>query len=168
MNRIIHERSMTSPIGPLKIAAHEDGLDGVHLPGLGNEGIASPLEVPGSAIRRLLDEAEHQLQEYFAGAREVFELPLAPSGTAFQMEVWKALQAIPFGETRSYGQIARGLGKPGASRAVGLANARNPLAIIVPCHRVIGADGTLTGYGGGLERKRLLLDLESGVLALLV
>jgi methylated-DNA-[protein]-cysteine S-methyltransferase len=108
-------------------------------------------------------DAEVQLDEYFAGKRTQFDLPLHPIGTPFQIEVWEALKAIPYGEVRSYGDIAEQIGRPGASRAVGLANGRNPISVIVPCHRVIGASGSLTGYGGGLERKRLLLDLEADV-----
>ena len=102
------------------------------------------------------------LDEFFAGERREFSLTLAPVGTPFRMVVWHALRAIPYGETISYGELARRIGNPRAFRAVGLANGRNPLSVIVPCHRVIGADGTLTGYGGGLERKRFLLALESG------
>jgi methylated-DNA-[protein]-cysteine S-methyltransferase len=112
------------------------------------------------------DEAA-QLREYFDGARREFELELALSGNRFELRVWRALREIPYGATASYGEIAAAIGQPDAARAVGLANARNPVAVIVPCHRVIGADGALTGYGGGLERKRFLLDLESGVGSLL-
>jgi methylated-DNA-[protein]-cysteine S-methyltransferase len=101
-----------------------------------------------------------QLREYFAGTRRHFELALAPRGTPFQLAVWQVLRAIPYGQTMSYGEIARGLGRPEAARAVGLANGANPLPIIVPCHRVIGADGSLTGFGGGLPIKRALLQLE--------
>lgn len=108
-----------------------------------------------------------QLREYFAGARRSFDTELALVGNPFELRVWDALRQIPYGETVSYGSIAAGIGQPNAARAVGLANGRNPVAVIVPCHRVIGADGSLTGYGGGLERKRLLLDLEAGVLPLL-
>jgi methylated-DNA-[protein]-cysteine S-methyltransferase len=107
-----------------------------------------------------------QLDEYFAGERHEFELPLGMVGNQFERRVWDQLREIPYGETASYGEIARRVGNPDAARAVGLANGRNPIAVIVPCHRVIGADGSLTGYGGGLERKRLLLDLEAGVLPL--
>jgi len=103
-----------------------------------------------------------QLQEYFEGGRTSFELPLAMNGNPFERRVWRALGDIPYGETTSYGEVARAIGHPSAARAVGVANARNPIAVIVPCHRVIGASGALTGYGGGLERKRLLLELESG------
>ncbi len=113
----------------------------------------------------VLAAAREQLAEYFAGDRRTFDLPLAPRGTAFQQAVWMRLRGIPYGTTRSYGQVAEELGlPPGASRAVGLANGANPLSVVVPCHRVVGADGSLTGFGGGLERKRFLLDLESDLL----
>lgn len=108
----------------------------------------------------LLDRAIDEMDEYFAGKRIAFDIPLAPEGTPFQHEVWNALRAIPFGETRSYMDVAAAIGKPRAVRAVGAANGRNPLGIVVPCHRVIGADGSLTGYAGGMERKKFLLDLE--------
>lgn len=108
----------------------------------------------------LLDAAEAQLREYFAGTRRTFDLPLAPRGTAFQQRVWAALRAIPYGETRTYGELAAAIGSPSASRAVGMANHHNPIPIVIPCHRVIGANGTLTGYAGGLEIKRKLLALE--------
>lgn len=108
----------------------------------------------------VIAQAYRQLEEYFAGKRQYFSVPLAAKGTPFQERVWKALQTIPYGETRTYGQIAAQIGQPGASRAVGMANHRNPVAIMIPCHRVIGADGALTGYGGGLERKAFLLQLE--------
>lgn len=106
-----------------------------------------------------------QLSEYFAGERTGFDVELSMRGTAFQRRVWCALQEIPYAETISYGELARRLGVPSAARAVGLANGCNPVSVIVPCHRVIGADGTLTGYGGGIERKRLLLELEADTLA---
>jgi methylated-DNA-[protein]-cysteine S-methyltransferase len=108
----------------------------------------------------LIKKAAAQLAEYFDGKRKTFNLPLAPQGTVFQTKVWKALQNIPFGETRSYGEIAAAAGNPKASRAVGMANNRNPIVIIVPCHRVIGHNGSLTGFGGGIDLKRLLLELE--------
>lgn len=110
-----------------------------------------------------LDRLEAQLVEYFSGVRRTFDLPLAPTGSAFQRQVWSLLQTIPYGDIRSYGELARALGDPGAARAVGLANAQNPIAILVPCHRVIGANGALTGYAGGLERKRALLELEGAL-----
>jgi methylated-DNA-[protein]-cysteine S-methyltransferase len=112
--------------------------------------------VPSPLLRR----AGLELGEYFAGTRRSFTLPLSPQGTDFQRAVWAALLEIPYGETRSYGEIARAVGKPGAARAVGMANNRNPLPVFIPCHRVIGADGALVGYGGGLEKKRFLLALE--------
>ena len=108
----------------------------------------------------LLKKAGQQLQEYFSGKRKIFDLPLAPKGTTFQLEVWKALQEIPYGETRSYKDIAIAVGNHKASRAVGLANNRNPISIIIPCHRVIGSNGKLVGYGGGLHIKDYLLNLE--------
>lgn len=108
----------------------------------------------------ILQEAEKQLAEYFAGIRKAFDLPLAPEGTDFQKSVWQALQQIPYGETRSYKEIATAVGNPKASRAVGLANNRNPISIVIPCHRVIGANGKLVGYGGGLGIKEALLQLE--------
>jgi methylated-DNA-[protein]-cysteine S-methyltransferase len=109
---------------------------------------------------KLLKKAGQQLQEYFAGRREIFDLPLAPKGTTFQLEVWRALQNIPYGETRSYKDIAAAVGNYKASRAVGMANHHNPIAIIIPCHRVIGSNGRLVGYGGGLDVKDYLLNLE--------
>lgn len=149
--------TMSSPLGELNFTGTEEGLTAVwfdaehHRP---DRGSWSRDDLHFAAVRR-------QLQEYFAGTRQVFDLPLAPQGTAFQQQVWAALCAIPFGETRSYGEQARSIGNENAVRAVGLANGKNPIAIIVPCHRVIGAKGTLTGYAGGLERKRWLLAHEA-------
>ncbi len=148
---------MPSPVGPLTLLAEEDALVGLHFD-LDPSGQPRPGWVRDE--RRLRD-AVTQLNEYFAGRRQTFDLPLAPRGTAFRQLVWKALQAIPYGETATYGEIARAIGQPQASRAIGGANHHNPLAIVIPCHRVIGADGSMTGYGGGLPRKRLLLDLEA-------
>jgi len=116
--------------------------------------------MPGARDDAGFDDAIRQLDEYFRGERTRFELPLAPRGDAFQQSVWALLQRIPYGDTRSYGQLAAELGDSRLARDVGVANARNPIAVIVPCHRVIGADGRLVGYAGGLERKRFLLDLE--------
>ena len=107
--------------------------------------------------------AAEQLDAYFKGVRTTFDLPLAPVGSEFQQRVWAALQEIPYGQTESYGKLAQRIGSPGAARAVGLANGKNPIGILIPCHRVVGADGSLTGYGGGLDRKRKLLDLELAV-----
>ena len=145
-----------SPIGRLLLLADERSLCGLHMDVAGREpkGRAGWLERPDAAPLR---DAARQLEEYFGGARRRFDLPLRLEGTPFQRRVWQALLDIPFGDTESYGQLARRIGNPGASRAVGLANNRNPVAIIVPCHRVIGADGSLTGYGGGLDRKSWLL-----------
>jgi methylated-DNA-[protein]-cysteine S-methyltransferase len=127
-----------------------------------------PVAIDPSWERRdaAFQNARDQLSEYFDGHRHKFDVELEMTGNAFELRVWRELCAIPYGETLSYGQVARAIGAPDAPRAVGLANGRNPIAVIVPCHRVIGADGSLTGYGGGLRRKRLLLDLESGVLPL--
>ena len=151
--------TVASPLGDLLLAADDAGLTGLHMDGDGH-GPHRPdpdwVEDPGR-----FDQVVHQLAEYFAGERTEFDLPINPAGTTFQREVWAALQTIPYGEVRSYGEIAEQIGRPGASRAVGLANGRNPIAVVVPCHRVIGASGSLTGYGGGLHRKRLLLDLEA-------
>lgn len=116
---------------------------------------------PASRGGHAIDEPVRQLREYFAGTRHEFDLPLAPKGTDFQLSVWQALRAIPPGVTTSYGAIAESIGKPTASRAVGAANGRNPISIVVPCHRVIGSNGTLTGYGGGLDRKAWLLNHET-------
>lgn len=149
---------MKSPVGELLIAAGPGGL--CHLSF--QEG-KHPLE-PQPGWRHggaLVEDARAQLREYFARRRRAFDLPLSPSGTPFQLEAWQALLEIPHGETRSYGEQARSIGRPGASRAVGAANGRNPIAIIIPCHRVIGARGELTGFGGGLGVKEYLLDLES-------
>jgi len=112
------------------------------------------------AASELTNRAAQQLEEYFCGKRQRFDLPLRPSGTAFQQSVWKALLSIPYGQTRSYKQVAELLGKPNASRAVGLANSKNPIWIIIPCHRVIGSNGALVGYAGGLKTKQKLLELE--------
>ncbi|NLU73111.1 methylated-DNA--[protein]-cysteine S-methyltransferase [Streptomyces sp. HNM0575] len=146
-----------SPLGVLTLVADGEALTGVyfenHLRGP-SPGAIGPRDPTG------FDEAERQLREYFAGERRRFDLPLAPRGEPFQQSVWRLLREIPYGETRSYGLLARELGDPALAQAVGAANGRNPLSVIVPCHRVVGADGSLTGYAGGLERKRLLLELE--------
>ncbi|MGQ0624232.1 MAG: methylated-DNA--[protein]-cysteine S-methyltransferase [Sporichthyaceae bacterium] len=154
-----------SPIGALTLVAEGDSLVAVwmdtqrHLPDPERFGTAED----GDSV--VLKEAGRQLAQYFAGERTSFELPLRADGTAFQRQVWAALREIPYGETISYGELARRIGKPAASRAVGLANGRNPLGIVVPCHRVIGASGKLVGYGGGLDRKAALLALERGTAA---
>lgn len=147
--------TIPSPLGPLRLFAHADELVAVYLP----EGD----EVPDAPVgdTPVLGETARQLDEYFAGKRRDFTLPLAPRGTGFQQIVWRALTQIPFGVTRSYGELARTIGRPSASRAVGAANGKNPISIIVPCHRVIGANGALTGYGGGLAAKQWLLAHEA-------
>lgn len=152
-----------SPVGPLALVTDGEALTGVFMAehrhaATDRRGEAVALGDAAAVVRR----AAEQLGEYFVGDRRTFDLPLAPEGTAFQQRVWAALQEIPYGETWSYGQLAAHLGSPGASRAVGLANGRNPISIIVPCHRVIGADGSMTGYGGGVPRKEHLLALERG------
>jgi len=148
-----------SPIGRLLLRTDGGSLTGLYM------------DVPGRPIRGMNDwqedptagplpEAVRQLEEYFAGKRRDFDLPLHLDGTEFQQRVWRVLTEIPYGETWSYGDLAKRIGNPNASRAVGLANGRNPVSIVVPCHRVIGADGSLTGYGGGLQRKQWLLAHE--------
>jgi methylated-DNA-[protein]-cysteine S-methyltransferase len=146
-----------SPIGALLLAGTAQALTCVHF-----QSGPQPLRPPDGWRHAVapFERVQAQLMEYFGGARRSFQLPLAPSGTPFQLAVWQALCAIPYGETVSYGELAQRLGYTGGARAVGAANGANPLPIVVPCHRVIGADGTLTGFGGGLHIKRSLLALE--------
>jgi methylated-DNA-[protein]-cysteine S-methyltransferase len=153
---------LPSPVGELRLVATDDGLADIVFPDSSGAAISPVPNGVSASIddHPMLARAAAQLGEYFAGKRQRFTVKLAPRGTAFQHRVWGALAAIPYGETRSYAQIARAIGKPTAMRAVGAANGRNPLPIIVPCHRVIGANGTLTGFGGGLPTKQWLLDLE--------
>jgi methylated-DNA-[protein]-cysteine S-methyltransferase len=153
-------KTVSSPVGRLKLVASDDGLAAILWP---ND---DPKRVPLSPLvedRRhpVLVETEQQLHEYFTGSRKCFTVKLVFKGTDFQTRVWRALLDIPFGQTRSYGDIARTLGKPRAVRAVGAANGRNPISIIAPCHRVIGANGKLTGFAGGLKAKATLLALEA-------
>ena len=157
---MINYRHVDSPIGPLLIAADEAGLRVLAF--ATDAGPATPDDDWHEGDHPLLDRAERQLAEYFAGERRQFDLPLSPHGTDFQRAVWRELERIPYGETISYAELARRISRPQAMRAVGAANGRNPIAIIVPCHRVIGADGSLTGFGGGLPRKQFLLTLEGG------
>jgi methylated-DNA-[protein]-cysteine S-methyltransferase len=157
-----------SPIGPLTLVAAEGKLTGLYMdtPRSGSrrqEPTAETLGLPGDPAGEPFATVADQLAAYFAGRLTEFSLPLAPAGTPFQRRVWAGLREIPYGKTWSYGQLAGQLGNPAAVRAVGLANGRNPIAVVIPCHRVIGSDGSLTGYGGGLHRKRYLLDLEAGV-----
>ncbi|MDD4807061.1 MAG: methylated-DNA--[protein]-cysteine S-methyltransferase [Oscillospiraceae bacterium] len=142
-----------SPIGPLLLTANDAGLCGVSLTNILPNGCTQK-ETP------LLQTAAGQIADYFAGRRKMFSLPLSPEGTAFQRDVWEALRKIPYGETRTYGQVAQAVGQPRACRAVGMACHRNPLLIVVPCHRVIGQNGSLTGFGAGLDAKAFLLQME--------
>ena len=148
-------RTVSTPLGDITVVANEDGLTNLILPG---DDVAIPTDA--SEGGPFVDAAATQLTEWFAGNRMSFDVPLAPAGTEFQKSVWTALCDIPFGATASYGDIAKSIGQPMATRAVGAANGRNPLPIIVPCHRVIGASGALTGYAGGLQRKAWLLSHE--------
>ena len=152
--------TIDTPIGPLTLIAGDDGLRGIRF---GTEPARLPEDDPAEPDHPVLVETARQLGEYFAGERQEFDLPLRPDGTAFQLAAWRALTTIPYGRTVSYGEQARRLGHAGRARAVGAANGSNPLPIVVPCHRVIGADGSLTGFGGGLETKAWLLDHERRV-----
>ena len=158
-----------SPLGLLTLTASDTALTGVHFP---HSPRVPPLHVvergPGGEERSsaVLERARQQLDEYFAGGRTAFDLPLDPAGSAFERRVWDALRAIPYGTTVSYSDLARRLGDMRTTRAVGAANGKNPIAIIVPCHRVVGSRGELTGYGGGLDRKRWLLEHEGAIMML--
>lgn len=170
---VLHSTMFVSPVGPLFMAASEKGLVALEfdarLPG---QQTIRPnprdLRAESDAVRFEINEPKmagyvRELQEYFAGSRREFEFPLDLRGTEFQLACWRALLAIPYGQTRSYGDIARAVGRPQGFRAVGMANNRNPIAMVVPCHRVIASDGTLCGYGGGLDVKRKLLELEGAI-----
>ncbi len=163
---MIHYLEHPSPLGTLLLAATERGVSGIyfeqHSHFAGSQGwVACP-------EHELLLRVGRELDEYFAGQRRTFDLPLDPEGTPFQREVWHGLRQIPWGETRDYGQLAKDIARPKAVRAVGAANGRNPLSIVVPCHRVIGKSGDLVGYAGGLARKRFLLELEAALPPLLI
>jgi methylated-DNA-[protein]-cysteine S-methyltransferase len=147
-------------IGPLTLVADGDALAGLYMEMHRHQPDISTFGPAVDGNDRFLKGVVEQLSAYFAGEIQTFDLAVAPKGTPFQQRVWAALQEIPYGETWSYRQLADHIGQPTASRAVGLANGKNPVSIIIPCHRVIGASGSLTGYGGGIERKQLLLDLE--------
>ena len=148
---------ISAPVGPLLLSGTEAALTGIHF---STGGRARAPQTDWRAADEPLREAKRQLQEYFAGERTDFELKIEPHGTAFQLDVLAALREIPYGETRAYQDIAERIGRPKAVRAVGAANGRNPIPIVIPCHRVIGRDGSLTGFGGGLDAKRVLLNLE--------
>ena len=152
-------KTIRSPVGELTLVAEARGLAAIlwenDRPGRVRLGALT-----ADAAHPVLVEPERQLREYFGGRRRAFDVPLFFSGSAFQQRVWRALLTIPFGETRSYGEIAHQIGNPAASRAVGAANGRNPISIIAPCHRVVGSDGKLTGFAGGLDAKKYLLELE--------
>jgi methylated-DNA-[protein]-cysteine S-methyltransferase len=150
--------TMPSPVGELTLRSDGERLTGLSMHARKVAPVADQVRRPD---RGPFQAVISQLAAYFAGELKAFDLLVAPQGTAFQLQVWQELQEIPYGQTRSYQAIAEQIGNPRAVRAVGLANGRNPIGIVIPCHRVIGADGSLTGYGGGLERKRFLLRLES-------
>ena len=156
--RILYYKTIPSPVGSLRLVASDKGLCAVLFRG-SRVVYASPLEQDDD--HPMLKKAQKQLAEYFSGKRKKFDLPLDIKGTVFQMKAWRELQKIPYGKTISYGQQARGVGDANKARAVGMANGRNPLCIVVPCHRVIGASGELTGFGGGLKTKQYLLELET-------
>ena len=152
--------TIESPIGELLLTSDGQSCTGIYME---NQKDAPSRSLDWQRDETALEQARAQLQAYFAGELRGFDLPLAADGTPFQQRVWRALCDSPYGETISYGELARRIGQPAASRAVGLANGQNPISIVVPCHRVIGANGALTGYGGGLERKRWLLEHERRV-----
>lgn len=153
----MHYAVMNSPMGPLTIASTEKGIASIQFGNTLPEGVVAEPVTNHEAHHEITE----QLSEYFEGKRTQFELPLDVDGTDFQKAVWNELQRIPYGETRSYGEIAKAIGKPGAARAVGMANHDNPLAVVIPCHRVVGSNGSLTGYAGGLHLKAQLLSIES-------
>jgi methylated-DNA-[protein]-cysteine S-methyltransferase len=150
------ETTFQSPLGPIRLRARDGALCELSFAGGGGD--------DGAPADPILAEARAQLEAYFAGERTTFDLLLAPAGTPFDRRVWELVAAIPHGRTATYGELAAQLGAPGSARAVGAANGRNPIAIVIPCHRVIGARGALTGYAYGVERKAALLALEHGVL----
>lgn len=159
MSAIIRWCRIDTPLGTVRIVARGDAIAGIWFDGQKYDALPDDAwrESPGDPLLR---DAARQLREYFAGRRERFDLPLAPEGTAFQKSVWLAIAKVPSGRTTSYGELARRIGRPSSVRAVGAAVGRNPVSVVVPCHRIVGSDGSLTGYAGGLERKRALLALE--------
>ena len=150
-------KAICTPIGPLTIGVTDTAVTSLSF---GTLRATSNTRAATESEQRVIDSCAEQLAEYFAGARKSFDIPLSPSGTTFQQSVWTELRKIPYGTTINYGEQARRIGKPHASRAVGAANGKNPIAIIVPCHRVVGASGRLTGFAGGMEMKKAVLDLE--------
>jgi len=162
----VYVTRLATPIGELTLTASDTALTGVYFPTSRHVGgeLRRGAEADSGPGGEVLSRARQQLAEYFARARMTFDLPLAAQGTEFEHRVWDALRTIPFGATTSYGEIARRLGEARNARAVGTANGKNPIPIIVPCHRVIGAKGDLTGFGGGIERKRWLLEHEGALL----
>ncbi|HLY03604.1 MAG TPA: methylated-DNA--[protein]-cysteine S-methyltransferase [Candidatus Cybelea sp.] len=161
MKSTLFRSTLETPVGFLQLTVDGDGrLIEILLP---NREPAAASAKPSSEAQRGIREAGDQLREYFLGKRRVFDLPLEPAGTPFEQEVWAALLAVPYGVTTSYGAIAKALGLINGARAVGRANGANPIPIVIPCHRVIGSDGSLTGYGGGLPLKRALLELEGAI-----
>ena len=160
----VYYTTFESPVGPLLLAGDSNALRRVSFE---SSKLLATHQADWKQNRAAFAEVIRQLQAYFRGELKVFDVPLAMEGTEFQLRVWKALRAIPYGETISYAQLAERIGNPKAVRAVGLANGRNPIPIIVPCHRVVGSDGSLTGFGGGLSTKKKLLELENKQLSLL-
>lgn len=150
----VYQLLCQSPVGPLTLSASESALLSINF---------GDTRTSGDASNPILEQTARELSEYFAGGRKIFDIPLSPAGTDFQKKVWAALETIPYGETATYGGIAARIGKPGAAIAVGQANSRNPIPILIPCHRVIGANGKLVGYTGGMHIKETLLSIE-GVL----
>lgn len=159
MTDVLYSRSLPSPVGVLTLVVSDAGLRAVLW--ADDQRVVFDVEPVPSDHHPLLDEAARQLEEYFAGERTTFDLPLDLRGTEFQVSVWESLATIPYGETSTYGVQADRIGRPSAVRAVGAANGRNPVSIVLPCHRIVGKDGSLTGFAGGLEAKRFLLDLEA-------
>jgi methylated-DNA-[protein]-cysteine S-methyltransferase len=156
MDKVIYTHIGT-PIGKLLVARGEHGLTAIHFE---KNGVPAPPREEWTRDEAAFDDVQEQFRAYFGRELQTFDLPLAPRGTTFQLDVWSALRSIRYGETRSYQQLARMIGREKAVRAVGAANAANPLPIVIPCHRVIGSNGSLTGFGGGMVVKRFLLDLE--------
>lgn len=160
LQRILYYKTISSPVGSLRLIASDKGLCAILFHGGRNSKVVYEGAIEQSDDHPILKKAEKQLAQYFAGKRKDFDLPLDIKGTIFQLKAWRELQKIPYGKTISYGEQARRVGDVNKARAVGMANGRNPICIVVPCHRVIGASGALTGFGGGLKTKEFLLKLE--------